>query len=114
VVRPVPASVVRLYASSERHDVYDLTVADAHEFVAAGVIVHNCVWALTELTDNFSADAWIAWAKRKAEEAAGRQEEPVNGTPPAAEKPDPEPAEPLNPAEARQRARNAAFLAARR
>lgn len=28
-------------------DVYDLTVADAHEFVASGVIVHNCTWACT-------------------------------------------------------------------
>ena len=44
---PVPVSVVRSYASSVRQPVYDLTVADAHEFTAAGVIVHNCVWSLT-------------------------------------------------------------------
>jgi hypothetical protein len=24
--------------------VYDLTVADRHEFVAAGLLVHNCTW----------------------------------------------------------------------
>ena len=42
-------SVVRLSASFDRADVYDLTVDGAHEFVAAGVIVHNCVFALTEL-----------------------------------------------------------------
>jgi len=32
--------------------VYNLTVADAHEYFANGVLVHNCdalVWALTEL-----------------------------------------------------------------
>lgn len=39
--------MLRSYADSERRPVYDLTVADAHEFTAAGVIVHNCVWALT-------------------------------------------------------------------
>ena len=71
------------------------------------------VWAVTELTDNFSADAWIAWAKRKAEEAAEgttpAPESPLNGhAPPSA----PEPAEaPLDPAEARRQARNAAFSA---
>jgi hypothetical protein len=42
--------VVRSYASAEPQNVYDLTVADAHEFVAAGVIVHNC-WALTPFLD---------------------------------------------------------------
>ena len=41
--------VERVSVSSERADVYDLTVGGCHEFVAAGVVVHNCVWALTEL-----------------------------------------------------------------
>jgi len=72
------------------------------------------VWAVTELTDNFSADAWIAWAKRKAEEAAAGDAEPqpgprLNGRTPALEaapvaSPDDAP---LSPAEARRRARDA-------
>jgi hypothetical protein len=40
---PVPVSVVAGWLGLEDHEpVYDLTVADAHEFLAAGVIVHNC------------------------------------------------------------------------
>jgi len=42
-----PVTVVRSYESGTE-DVYDLTVDTAHEFVAEGVIVHNC-WGLTEL-----------------------------------------------------------------
>jgi phage terminase large subunit-like protein len=56
--RPAPVSVVRLSAGSERRDVYDLTVADVHEFCASGVIVHNCVWAFTELK-GLSAGDWL-------------------------------------------------------
>lgn len=39
----------------QRRDVYDLMVADQHEFVASGVIVHNCVWACHELNVGTSA-----------------------------------------------------------
>ena len=49
VPRPAHVSVARVYVSSELADVYDLQVDGVHEFVAAGVIVHNCVYALTEL-----------------------------------------------------------------
>ena len=83
--------MVRLSASSERRDVYDLMVADAHEFTAAGIIVHNCVWAVTELTGNFGADAWLKWAKRKAEQAAADRGEgpaPEPGAAPPGEKPE--------------------------
>lgn len=79
------------------------------------------VWALTELTDNFGATAWIAWAKRKAEEAAAGPLAAVPDLPPSlpdrATAAPPEPAEPapeavpLTPAQARQEARNAAFRA---
>ena len=73
------------------------------------------VWAVTELTDNFSGDAWIAWVKRKAEEAEAEREapDPRDGTVRAPEAPpDPSPDEtPPDPAEARRRARNAAFSA---
>ena len=65
------------------------------------------VWAVTELTDNFSADAWIAWARAKAqaaEEAAAatspesRQDGPLNGHKPAGDATAPEPPpEPYGP-----------------
>jgi hypothetical protein len=66
------------------------------------------VWALTELTDNFGATAWIAWAKRKAELAA--QPEPVPAAVPALAV---VPAVPGggDPGAARKAARDAAFLA---
>ena len=68
---------------------------------------------MTELTDNFSGDAWIAWAKRKAEEAAADPPESrQNGHTPAPDTADPEPPPgPLDPAEARRQARHAAFNA---
>ena len=74
--------------------------------------------ALAELLlDGTGAQAWIAWAKRKAEEAAAgtpapepRQDGHVNGHTPAGDTPAPEPPpEPADPAEARRLARNAAF-----
>jgi phage terminase large subunit-like protein len=67
------------------------------------------VWAVTELTDNFSAQAWIDYARRKAEAAANpgtqteAQDEPAPGQPTPG---DPD-------AAARQHARNAAYRAQR-
>ena len=49
IPQPVPVSAVRSYVEDKHSDVYDLTVADVHEFTASGVIVHNCVYALREL-----------------------------------------------------------------
>lgn len=74
--------------------------------------------ALAELLlDGNGAQAWIAWAKRKAEEAAADTPpapEPapraLSGHAPAPEDP-PSPETPLSPAEARRAARNAAFKA---
>jgi len=60
------------------------------------------VWALTELTDNFGATAWITWARRKAEEAT----EPAPA-PPIAPEPEPATVIPLDPAAARKHARDA-------
>jgi phage terminase large subunit-like protein len=55
--KPVPLSVAGSYAVSEwRRDVYDLTVAGVHEFTAAGVIVHNCVWAMIHLAGSNQGD----------------------------------------------------------
>ena len=42
---PAPVSVVRV-CESDNADVYDLTIADVHEFTANGVIVHNCIHAI--------------------------------------------------------------------
>lgn len=53
--RPVAGSVVKPYVEAGRADVYDLMVADVHEFVAAGAVVHNCVWAVTELMGGSAA-----------------------------------------------------------
>jgi len=53
VLAPVPVHVVRSYAG-KKSDVYDLMVAGQHEFLAEGVIVHNCVWAIHWLRDMFT------------------------------------------------------------
>jgi len=60
--------------------------------------------------EHSSAEDWIAWAKRKAEEAADSTTSPeprVNGHQPAPEPPE----APVDPAEARRQARHAAFTA---
>lgn len=36
-------------SAAGRADVFDLTVEETHEFVANGVVVHNCVWGAMEL-----------------------------------------------------------------
>lgn len=43
------ARVVRRTVNSKRKDVYNLHVDGPNEFFANGVLVHNCVWALTDL-----------------------------------------------------------------
>ena len=54
--RPAAVSVLGSCASGDRRDVYDLTVADVHEFTASGVIVHNCVWSLIHLAGSNQGD----------------------------------------------------------
>jgi phage terminase large subunit-like protein len=61
------------------------------------------VWAITDLTDNFSAQQWIDMYRRKAEAAAQAAAE---AQPKDVE---PEPDAPDDPVAARQRARNAAY-----
>jgi len=51
-------TVVHSYVNSEKHDVYDLTIEDVHEFIANGVVVHNCVWAVMELR-GLSTASWL-------------------------------------------------------
>ena len=41
--------VLTVYDTGERNKVYDLEVEGAHEFVASGVLVHNCRYALEPL-----------------------------------------------------------------
>lgn len=43
---PAPAHVVSVIAEPEPVPVYDLTVENHHEFIAAGVLVHNCLDSL--------------------------------------------------------------------
>lgn len=62
------------------------------------------VWALTELTDGFSAQAWIDYARRKAEAVAEADTEAVS----AEFAPIVQPGPPEDPAAARKRARDAA------
>jgi phage terminase large subunit-like protein len=74
------------------------------------------VWAVTELTGNFSAAAWIAWARKKAEAAAAeRGDAPAPDRPAPADTavPEAEPV-PLDPVAARKAARDAAFRAQQR
>jgi hypothetical protein len=40
--KPVPVSVVSVRGVTGKAAVYNLTVEDAHEFFANGVLVHNC------------------------------------------------------------------------
>lgn len=42
-------------------DVYDLTVDDAHEFYAGGILVHNCLWVPESLESPDRLDACV-WA----------------------------------------------------
>lgn len=71
------------------------------------------VWAVTELTDDFSAQSWISYMRRQAEAATqgGADAELPDLAPTAAPPPAPEQQE--DPAAARQRARNAAYRAQR-
>lgn len=43
------ADVVLGVRAAGEADVYNLEVEDAHEYFANGILVHNCVWAATEL-----------------------------------------------------------------
>ena len=51
---PVAAHVVRS-SPGARADVFDLQIGGQHEFVASGVIVHNCVWGALHLMDGGSS-----------------------------------------------------------
>ena len=46
--KPAPVSVLGLFGAGKA-PVYNLQVEDASEYYANGILVHNCVWALTEL-----------------------------------------------------------------
>jgi hypothetical protein len=46
--------------------VYNLEVEGEHEYFAEGILVHNCVWALTELAAG--TDGWAGYVKQAATE----------------------------------------------
>jgi len=48
-LRHAPVSVVRVSESETEVPTYNLHVEGYHEFMACGILTHNCVWALTEL-----------------------------------------------------------------
>ena len=53
-------SVTGIYERGKA-DVYNLHVDGVHEFYANGVLVHNCVWALTELMTDNQFDGFIQY-----------------------------------------------------
>jgi phage terminase large subunit-like protein len=71
------------------------------------------VWAMTDLVDGLGAQAWIEWARRKAEALAaaqaGRATARIETTTTGASPEDEDTTVPLDPAAARQAARNAAY-----
>ena len=71
------------------------------------------VWAMTELVDGLGAQAWINWARRKAE-ANGGLPPPQPGGGASAETDGEDEAAPADPDAARQAARNAAYRQQRR
>lgn len=52
-------AIVKINAieAAGKRDVYDITVEDAHEFFAEGVLVHNC-WRIAELRNQGYADVY--------------------------------------------------------
>ena len=42
----VPVRVLSVVDIGKANKVYDLTVKDEHEFVASGILVHNCIDAI--------------------------------------------------------------------
>lgn len=79
--QPVLVYVVRSSVDAGIDDVYDLQVEDAHEFVANGVIVHNCVWAFTDLKDLVTASWTDAYGVQKCNSCQKPFFKKVDGTP---------------------------------
>lgn len=79
--RPAAGRVVQLYAEPELRDVYDLQVADVHEFVANGVLVHNCVWAITDLADIGGMQFYMNHVFAKEDAAGSQPQLPPDETP---------------------------------
>jgi phage terminase large subunit-like protein len=64
---PAHVSVVGSSVSKKRQPVYDLMVDEVHEFLANGVIVHNCVWAMWALRDLIGGSFLAAYGVIKCE-----------------------------------------------
>jgi hypothetical protein len=56
--RHAQISVVHNYESGIA-DVYNLHVDEENEYFANGILVHNCIWAATELLLGASAQGWV-------------------------------------------------------
>lgn len=67
-------NVLGCVEEKERRPVYDLMIEDEHEFFADGVLVHNCVWAITELMLSSSAEAWISYFSKLSDQARADSE----------------------------------------
>lgn len=71
----------------DQQPVYDLTVDEAHEFFADGVLVHNCGWDPTEnwSPDRLDALVWAVTAlqpwRRRARAGAGTPGVTMPGVP---------------------------------
>jgi len=79
--KPAAVRVAQSYAGSGDAAVYDLMVEDAHEFVANGVIVHNCVWAFFDLKDLVSASWLEAYNVSKCEKCEKPFFRSIDGVP---------------------------------
>lgn len=64
---PVRVSVAGIFVDKKRQPVYDLMVSTAHEFLANGMIVHNCVWSITALRDLLGGSFLAAYGVIKCE-----------------------------------------------
>lgn len=74
----VPVYVEQVSASRVA-PVYNLHVEDTHEFFANGILVHNCIWAVTDLALEGSGANWVEYYRRLSEEANGAPIKPEFG-----------------------------------
>ena len=81
ITSPVPVSVVGFSVNKKRQPVYDLMVDEAHEFVANGVIVHNCVWAITALKDLLGGSYLSAYGAARCDACGNVYLSTENGQP---------------------------------
>jgi hypothetical protein len=73
----LPVVLLHTQNEKQKHDVYNLTVDEVHEYFANGVLVHNCYdsiayaclsrpWAPTRPKKSKPVDEWVETTKRSA------------------------------------------------